>query len=95
MENNTKNMLVLGGAAIAGGWSGSWATGRLGAALGLSLGPWGAAAGAVIGALLGTTLAKSMLGVDTEALPDPESIAATVSESVAEAATTVAEAAKT
>jgi len=62
MDSNTKNMLVITGATVAGGWGGSWATGRLGAALGLSLGPWGSAAGAVIGALLGSTVAKSMIG---------------------------------
>lgn len=85
MENSTKNLLVLGGAAIAGGWGGSWAAGRLGTALGLALGPWGSAAGAVLGAMLGTSLAKNMLGVDTQSLPDPESMAAAMSESVNEA----------
>ena len=75
MDKSTKDMLVLGGAAIVGGWGGSWASGRIGAAMGLSLGPWGSAAGAVIGALLGTTLAKSVLGADTKVLPDPDSVA--------------------
>ena len=71
MENSTKNMLVLAGAALAGGWGGSWATARLGTALGLTLGPWGSAAGAVIGALVGTSLAKNMMG-ETPARPEPE-----------------------
>ncbi len=75
MDNSTKNMVVLAGAAIVGGWGGSWASGRIGAAMGLSLGPWGSAAGAVVGALLGTALAKNVLGADTQVLPDPESIA--------------------
>lgn len=74
MDSNTKNMLVLGGAAIAGGWGGSWAAARLGASFGLALGPWGSAAGGMIGAMLGTTVAKSLLGVETQALPEPESM---------------------
>jgi hypothetical protein len=74
MENNLKNLLVLAGAAIAGGWGGSWAAGRIGTAMGVSLGPWGAAAGGMIGAMLGTSLAKGVLG-HTDALPSPESIA--------------------
>ncbi len=88
MENNTKNMLVLGGAAIAGGWGGSWAAARLGASFGIALGPWGSAAGGMLGAMLGTAVAKNLLGVDTQALPDPESMAAATSETVSEAAGT-------
>ena len=75
MDNNVKNMLVLSAAALAGGWGGSWATGRLGTALGMSLGPWGSAAGAIVGSLLATYAAKNMAGIDTPALPDPESMA--------------------
>lgn len=88
MENSTKNMLMLGGAAIAGGWGGSWAAARLGATFGLSLGPWGSAAGGLIGAMLGTALAKNLLGIDTQALPSPEAVATAASESVTEAAGT-------
>jgi hypothetical protein len=80
MDNNVKNMLVLGGAAIAGGWGGSWASSRLGAALGLTLGPWGTAGGAIIGSLLATYLAKNMAGIDTPALPEPDSAAEAASE---------------
>ena len=61
MDKATKNMLILGGAALAGGWGGSWAATRLGATLGLTLGPWGATAGVLIGSLLGTTVAKKVL----------------------------------
>ena len=78
MDNNTKNMLVLGGAAVAGGWGGSWAATKLGAHLGLRFGPWGAAAGAMAGSLLGTTIAKRFLGPQTipglEATFTPESV---------------------
>ena len=70
MDNNTKNMLVLGGAAVAGGWGGSWAAARLGATMGLSLGPWGSAAGAVIGSMLGTTIARMVL--ETQMMPGLE-----------------------
>jgi phage-related minor tail protein len=74
MENSLKNLLVLTGAAIAGGLGGSWAAGRIGTALGVSLGPWGAAAGGMIGAMLATSLAKGVVG-QPEALPLPESMA--------------------
>lgn len=86
MDSSTKNMLVLGGAAIAGGWGGSWATGRLGTALGLSLGPWGAIGGAVIGAMIGTAMAKSMLASDTPMLPETDSLAIDTGEEEAKSA---------
>jgi len=70
MDNNTKNMLVLGGAALAGGWGGSWAATKLGAHLGYRFGPWGAAAGAMAGSLLGTTIAKKFL--ESQAIPGLE-----------------------
>lgn len=66
MEQSTKNTLVVGGSAIAGGWGGSWAVTRLATNLGLHLGPWGAIAGAVIGALAGAALSRQILGN-----PDP------------------------
>ena len=65
MDNNTKNMLVLGGAAVAGGWGGSWAAAQVGARLGVNLGPWGAAVGAMIGSMLGTSIAKKIIQTQT------------------------------
>ena len=48
--------------------------------LGMSLGPWGSAGGAIVGSLLATYLAKNMAGIDTPALPDPESMAEAASD---------------
>jgi len=71
MEQSTRNTLVVGGSAIAGGWSGSWAVARLATTLGLRLGPWGAVAGAVIGALAGAALSRQLLG-ESEAMVEVE-----------------------
>ena len=64
MDNNTKSMLVLGGAALIGGWGGSRLATRLGATLGMSFGPWGAAAGALAGSLLATALVKKAISIE-------------------------------
>jgi outer membrane lipoprotein SlyB len=67
MSQSTRNVLVIGGTAIAGGAAGSWLGARLAATRGLQLGPWGVVAGALVGALAGSMLSGYMPEDDTAA----------------------------
>ena len=66
MTQSTRNALVIGGSAVAGGAAGAWVGARLAASRGLQLGPWGIVAGVLVGALAGSLLSNAGVG-DLEA----------------------------